>query len=53
MAAPKPLILQDAVASDYAPEPVSLDLSQIDGYDVAETQTLKHVSGVLTWVTDA
>ena len=31
---------------------VSLKVDQIAGYAVAETQTLKHVAGVLTWVTD-
>jgi hypothetical protein len=32
---------------------VALIISSIPGYDAEETQTLKHVSGVLTWVTDA
>lgn len=32
---------------------VSLKVDLIAGYDAGETQTLKHVSGVLTWVTDA
>ena len=32
---------------------VALVLSEMEGYDVAETQTLKHVAGVLQWVTDA
>jgi hypothetical protein len=31
---------------------VALKVDQITGYDGGETQTLKHVSGVLTWVTD-
>jgi hypothetical protein len=52
MAAPKPLILQGAVATGYDPEPVSLDLTAVAGYDAGETQTLKHISGTLTWVTD-
>ncbi len=32
---------------------VALVISDIEGYDVAETQTLKHVEGVLQWTTDA
>ena len=33
-----------------APEPVSIDFTQIAGYDAGETQSLQHISGVLTWV---
>ncbi len=32
---------------------VALKIDQIEGYDAGETQTLKHVSGVLQWTTDA
>jgi len=32
---------------------VSLKVDLIPDYDAEETQTLKHISGVLTWVTDA
>lgn len=32
---------------------VALVIDSIAGYDAEETQSLKHVDGVLTWVTDA
>ena len=32
---------------------VALQVDQIPDYDAEETQTLKHVEGVLTWVTDS
>ena len=50
----------------YAPEPfnvigefpplgveeIQLTLEALPGFDIAETQTLKNVSGVVSWVTD-
>ena len=49
--ASKPVSLTTVASdpSDYAPEPLVL---VVPGYDAGETQTLKSVSGVLTWVTD-
>lgn len=66
MAAPKPITLtQVASSTGPAPQPMVVVggvpvgeadlltvLESVDGYDVEETQTLKHVSGVLTWETD-
>lgn len=51
MSDPKPVIpTVGANPGSYDPEPIIL--VDIPGYDAGETQTLKHVSGVLTWVTD-
>ena len=30
----------------------AIDLTQVTGYDVTKTQTLKNVEGTLTWVDD-
>jgi len=66
--APKPISLTQIDEGEYdgprAPQPFlvvgempgggdTFDLTALDGYDEGETQTLKNVSGVLTWVTDA
>lgn len=59
---PKPISLTQDDGSYAGPDPqpmtvvggtAILDYTGIAGYDAAETQTLKHVSGTLTWVTDA
>lgn len=50
---PKPYVVEAASAATNDAQPISLDLTQVAGYDVGETQTLKHVTGTLTWVTDA
>lgn len=61
MADPKPIVLTqtDTNPSSQDPQPLIvvggnavLDYTEIADYDAAETQTLKHVSGELTWVTD-
>jgi len=65
MYAPRPLILQDAVPGNYAPEPVSIEglgdateasieefLTGLAGYDDGENQTLQNLEGTLTWVTN-
>lgn len=66
---PKPITLTQVTADGYTgPEPQPMvvvgafdtyltnfvaAMTQLDGYDAGETQTLKNVSGTLTWVTDA
>lgn len=62
MTSPKPITIVNAAPADASltPQPFSveslpgdaLDVTAITGYSGAATQTLKHVSGVLTWVTD-
>ncbi len=63
MADPKPIALTSVASNAYdgpAPQPFvavggvpgAFDAAEITGYDAGETQTLKSVSGVLTWVTD-
>ena len=49
---PKPYVLLPAAAGTKDAKPISLDLTEVPGYDAAETQTLKHIEGVLTWETD-
>ena len=48
----QPISLTSAATNPEATAPVPF-LLVIPGYDAAETQTLKNVEGVLTWVTDA
>lgn len=53
MAAPKPIVITQAEAGGaYAPQPFAVDITEITGYSAGATQSLKHVSGVLQWVTD-
>lgn len=63
MADPKPITLTQTDTNPGANEPQpmvmvgqldvdTLDLTGVADYDAGETQTLKHVSGTLTWVTD-
>lgn len=49
--APKPISLTSATESPDPQEPQPF-LLVLPGYDAEETQTLKHVDGVLQWVTD-
>lgn len=48
----QPISLTSAATNPEATAPVPF-LLVIPGYDAAETQTLKNVEGVLTWVTNA
>jgi len=59
---PKPIMLTQVTPASYTgnqdPQPMVvvtdgaiLDVTAITGYDSGATQTLTHVSGVLTWVT--
>lgn len=43
----------DVDATDPAAPVVSLDLTGVADYSAGATQTLKHIAGTLTWVTDA
>lgn len=60
---PKPIVLtqSDTNPEVYDPQPMvvvgslpagAVDLTSLPGYDAGETQTLKNVTGTLTWVTD-
>lgn len=48
---PKPISLTSSESAPGAQTPQPF-VAVIPGYDAAETQTLKNIEGVLTWVTD-
>lgn len=50
---PKPYVIQPEGGSlRGAAKPVSIDWTQIAGYDAGEVQTLKNDNGSIEWVTD-
>lgn len=66
MTSPKPVTIEYVDPGDYSgpvPQPLAIigeepeaaegfDPTAIAGYDAEKTQTLTHVEGVLTWVTE-
>jgi hypothetical protein len=50
---PRPIKLTSTATNPAAPKLPEPFVVVIPGYDATKTQTLKHVNGVLTWVTDA
>lgn len=49
---PQPFVVVGDVPGGATVGTVTAVLEALDGYDAEETQTLKNVEGVLTWVTD-
>lgn len=49
---PQPLVVVGPIPGSATVGTVTAALEALDGFDEEETQTLKNVEGVLTWVTD-